>query len=72
MSINVSSSASSSSGGVGFLGLMTIVLMTLKLLGYISVSWWLVFLPVLIPIIILLGIGAVLLFAVFLDGRKKK
>ena len=32
-------------GGIGFLGLLTIVFITLKLLGTISWSWWLVLSP---------------------------
>lgn len=34
-----------SSGGIGFLGLLAIVFITLKLTGYITWSWWLVLLP---------------------------
>lgn len=33
------------SGGVGFVGLLTIVLIALKLMGYIAWSWAWVFLP---------------------------
>ena len=33
------------SGGVGFVGLLTIVLIALKLMGYITWSWAWVFLP---------------------------
>lgn len=40
-----SSSSNSSSGGIGFLGLLTIVFITLKLTGYIDWSWWLVTAP---------------------------
>lgn len=35
----------SSSGGVGFLGLMFLILMTLKLTDYIDWSWWWVTAP---------------------------
>lgn len=38
-------SSSSSSGGVGFVGLLTIVFITLKLTGHIDWSWWLVLAP---------------------------
>ena len=34
------------SGGVGFFGLLTIVLIVLKLLGYIHISWLWVFSPI--------------------------
>jgi hypothetical protein len=39
---NVSSSAS---GGIGFFGLLTIVFITLKLIGKIDWSWWWVLAP---------------------------
>ena len=44
----MSTTNSSSSGGVGFCGLLTIVFITLKLLGVIDWSWWLVWSPILI------------------------
>jgi membrane protein YdbS with pleckstrin-like domain len=62
--MEMSNNRSSSSSGIGFTGLLTIVFITLKLLGYISWSWWWVLSPIWISIslvlIILLG---VLLFA---------
>ena len=42
-------SSSSSGGGIGFLGLLQIVLITLRLLDVIGWSWWLVMLPTLVP-----------------------
>jgi hypothetical protein len=44
--------SSSSSGGVGFFGLLTIVLITLKLLGKISLPWVWVLSPLWIPAIL--------------------
>ena len=48
------------SGGIGFVGLLTIVFITLKLTGVITWSWWLVFLPMIISfglwLIIMLGV----------------
>ena len=41
----MSNNTSSSSGGIGVLGLLGIVFVTLKLLGFISWSWWWVTLP---------------------------
>lgn len=38
--------SSSSSGGIGFAGLLTIVFITLKLLGHITWSWWWVLSPI--------------------------
>ncbi len=33
-------SESSSNGGIGFVGLLTILFIGLKLTGYINWSWW--------------------------------
>lgn len=40
----------SSSGGPGFLGLLCLVFITLKLTGFISWSWWWILSPFLIPL----------------------
>lgn len=47
---------SSSSGGIGFCGLLTIVFIVLKILGYVTFSWWWVFSPIWIPAIIIVAI----------------
>lgn len=49
-------SESSSSGGIGFCGLLTIVFVTLKLLGKINWSWWWVLAPIWIPVAIILAV----------------
>lgn len=41
----MASNDSSSSGGVGFFGLMFLIFMTLKLTGFINWSWWWVTAP---------------------------
>ncbi len=59
------SESSSSSGGIGFVGLLTIVFITLKLCDVIAWSWWWVWSPVLITLgvvftvllILMLGYG---------------
>ena len=43
-------------GGVGFLGLLTILFIGLKLTGYIAWSWWWVLSPLWIPLVIVLVI----------------
>lgn len=64
--------SSSNSGGIGFLGLLQIVLITLRLLDVIGWSWWLVMLPTLIPIAFVVGY---LIFVVvplaFIGGKRK-
>ena len=52
----------SSSGGIGFLGLLTIVFIVLKLMGYITWSWLWVLAPLwAIPGLLIGGLGAYLL-----------
>ena len=43
---------SSSSGGIGFYGLLTIAFIVLKLTGVIAWSWWWVLAPRWIPLVI--------------------
>lgn len=57
----MSNSSSSSSGGIGFAGLLTIVFITLKLCGVVAWSWW----WVLSPMWITFGIFLVILAVVF-------
>jgi hypothetical protein len=55
--------SSSANGGIGFCGLLAIVFITLKLLGYITWSWWWVLAPIWIPAVIsIVGIVVVLAF----------
>jgi len=42
--------SSNNSGGIGFLGLLTILFIGLKLTNFIAWSWWWVLSPILIPI----------------------
>jgi hypothetical protein len=50
------------SGGIGFVGLLTIVFITLKLTGYIDWSWWWVLSPIWIVAAL---VGVVILFITF-------
>lgn len=60
----------SSSGGIGFFGILTIVFIVLKLTGYIDWNWFWVLSPILIPIIIF--IFGILIFAIiFINDNKK-
>lgn len=56
----MSTQTTTSSGGITFFGLLTIVFIALKLTGYISWSWWWVLSPLWLPItvvFVLIGIG---------------
>jgi hypothetical protein len=57
----MSERTNSSSGGIGFVGLLTIVFITLKLTGYIDWSWWWVLSPIWISLGILLFLGVVVI-----------
>lgn len=56
----MSSNNNSSSAGIGFLGLLTIAFIVLKLTKYIAWSWWWVLAPTWMPIAFIL-----LLLAIF-------
>ena len=51
-----SNTSSSSSGGIGFTGLLTVAFIVLKLAGFITWSWWWVLSPLWI------GFAAILVF----------
>ena len=72
----MSSSSSSSSGGISFLGLLAIVFIVLKLTGFIAWSWWWVLAPLWGGLVLALVIlGFVLLWMavakLFEDTRNK-
>lgn len=50
------------SGGIGFFSLLTIVFITLKLMGYINWSWWLVLSPLWVSFIIFIFLIALVAF----------
>ena len=60
------SSSSNSGGGIGFFGVIFIVLLILKLFGLINISWWWVF----SPLIIGFAIGLIFLIILILISRK--
>lgn len=57
------------SGGIGFTGLLTIVFITLKLTEVIAWSWWWVFAPIWVPLLIVILIGVVV--AILQQVEKK-
>ena len=46
---------------IGFFGLLTLIFITLKLTGYIDWSWWLVLMPLFVPVIIIFTILVIML-----------
>ena len=66
-------SNAASSGGIGFVGLLTIVFIALKLTGVIGWSWWWVLSPLWITPLIFLAIllvGLVVWFSVEMSKGK--
>lgn len=60
----------SSGGGISFLGLLTILFITLKLTHVVAWSWWLVLLPLWLPILLAVGIFLVaFIYLVVTDKR---
>jgi hypothetical protein len=55
------SEQSNTSGGIGFVGLLTIAFIVLKLTGYINWSWWWVWSPVWIAALVFVAIVTVIL-----------
>ncbi|UUV44276.1 membrane protein [Rhodobacter phage RcMcLean] len=56
-------SNTSSSSGIGFTGLLTILFIGLKLTGYITWSWWWVLSPIWITFLIVMVIVMVAIWA---------
>lgn len=66
----MSTASSSSSGGIGFAGLLTIVFIILKLLGKIAWSWWLVLSPLLISFTLVMLMLAACVVVVYWDSKR--
>jgi len=54
-----SSKRGTSSGGLGVMGVLTIVFIVLKLVGTITWSWWWVLSPLWLPITVVISCGAI-------------
>jgi hypothetical protein len=67
---NGNATANASANGIGFFGLLTIVLIALKLTGLISISWWWVFSPLIIGFSLWLAIVAIILLLVYIAHKR--
>lgn len=56
----MSEQSTSQTGGIGFLGALTILFVGLKLTGYIAWSWWWVLAAFWMPLLVVLVICAVM------------
>lgn len=62
----------STNGGIGFLGALTILFIALKLTHVIDWSWWWVLSPIWIPVAVVLGIIAVVAIVMLIVKVVKK
>jgi hypothetical protein len=58
-----------SSGGIGVVGLLGVIFVTLKLTDYIDWSWWLVTLPFWGGFAFFLGMAAILILLAIISKR---
>ncbi len=58
------------SGGIGFFGLLAIVFITLKLMGYITWSWWWVLAPLWAPLAVVLAIFLIVVIFALAFGKR--
>lgn len=65
-----------SGSGISFCSLLTIVFITLKLLGKITWSWWWVLAPLWLPVLVIIGILIIVLIIIVIadavDSNKRK
>jgi hypothetical protein len=66
----MSDKSSSSSSGIGFAGLLTILFIGLKLTGYIDWSWWWVLSPIWISILLFVFVLLVILVIAVIAAMK--
>jgi len=66
----MSNSSSSSSGGVGFLGLLQILFIGLKLTNFIAWPWWQVLIPTIISLSILVICLVIVALILFFKDKK--
>ncbi len=68
----MASENNSSNSGIGFVGVLTIVFIVLKLLGHIDWSWWWVLSPIWISATVVVGILGIVVVIVIIANRAKE
>ena len=63
MTTNIVNRIVTNNRSIGLAGILTIIFVIAKILGYIGWSWWIVFIPIWIVPAIILGIAAFLVLA---------
>lgn len=65
-------SSNTQSGGIGFVGMLTILFIGLKLTGYVDWSWWWVLSPVWITLAVSVAFVVVLLVIAALTNNQRR
>jgi hypothetical protein len=60
----------SASGGIGFLGVLAAIFITLKLTGYIDWSWWMVLAPIWGPWAVIGAVGMIVMVLAIVGERR--
>ena len=66
----MSDNQSTSTGGIGFCGLLTVAFIVLKLCNVITWSWWWVLAPLWIPLTVVLVAVFIVFICMMLFGRR--
>lgn len=59
-------------GGIGFCGFLALIFITLKLMNYISWSWWWVLSPLWIPVAIILVLAFIIVLLLKIGSLIEK
>jgi len=65
-------SKESSSSGISFMGMLTILFITLKLTNYIDWSWWWILSPMWLPLFVILISAGLLSVIKYVKSTKNK
>lgn len=71
--MNTKNTTTAAAGGFPFLSILTLIFITLKLIGVITWSWWWVLAPLWIPLALVAAIFiAIMLVALFHHSQRRK
>ena len=68
----MSDSSNGSSGGIGILGFMFLIFLTLKLTGHITWSWWWITSPLWGGLGLMIAIFVLIIIGALIFGRKSR
>lgn len=66
-----SNAQSTTTSGISFLGMLTVLFIGLKLTGYITWSWWWVLSPIWIPWLLLMAVAVCVFIYIWYKNRYR-